>query len=146
MTTIAWDGKTLAGDRRAHVDLTPAGRTRKVYRVVAPNGRVALVGFAGSVAYARAYLHWLAGGDEPDRAGFAAAKWAVMMVDDSKRVYVRVNETNAWDDLGRIRWAIGSGRWLALGAMAHGASAREALKIATKLDYETGDGVDVVRF
>jgi hypothetical protein len=38
--------------------------------------------------------------------------------------------------------ALGSGSDAALGALYHGASAREAVEIASLVDTATGDGVD----
>lgn len=118
----------------------------KVRRLVAPNGRVALIGFAGSMAYGGAYLHWLAGGEAPDMRTFGDSKWAILMVDDRRILHYRCDRSNVWDSLGCSKWAMGTGGDIARGAMAHGATAVEAIRIASNLDIETGWGVDVVRF
>lgn len=146
MTTIAWDGNELAADRKSHIGGVPSGGVTKVHRVIAPNRRVALVGFSGSMAYGNAYLHWLAGGEQPEQQKFAEAKWAILMIDDRRTVYYRCDRCNVWDCLGRMPWAMGSGGDIARGAMAHGASATEAVRVASRLDIETGFGVNVVRF
>lgn len=146
MTTIAWDGHTLAGDRCATYGDTPmVAARRKVLRVIAPNKRVALVGFAGSAAFAIAFLAWLKGGEKP---AFALTNsWTVMMIDDHKGVWVRSSNSDAWELVGRrVNWAIGSGCDYALGAMHVGADAARAVRAAAGLDVSTGFGVDKVTF
>lgn len=146
VTTIAWDGNELVGDRLAHISGTPTGPVRKVFRLRAPNGRLALVGFAGSMVYARTYLHWLQGGDAPNASAFAKAEWAVVMIDDRRTVWYRCDKSDAWDCMGRINFAMGTGADIARGAMGFGANARQALRVSIKLDISSGVGINVVRF
>ena len=144
MTTVAWDGIELAADCMSHFGDTPL-RCRKIFKLRAPNGRIGLFGFCGNLTYARAYRTWLVGGPEP--SGFQAdTQWQVMCIDDTGMVWWRGHTGNAWDAFGRRQWAFGSGADYALGAMAAGMSATTAVRIAAKLDIQTGYGVDVVRF
>lgn len=145
MTCIAWDGEVLAGDRLG-IWAGLRTRCRKVYRVVAPNGRLALVGFSGNMAFVKAYLFWLDGGEKPWFAN-AEFKWTVLMVDDRRNVYMRGDNADYWDHFrGRKTWAVGSGADYALAAMEMGRSAPDAVRIASRLDHGSGGGVDVVRF
>lgn len=145
MTTIAWDGRDLVGDRRLMNGNTPTVSPRpKVHRLIAPNGRVALFGFSGASAVADAWLHWLAGGDEP-RWPADDERWSAMMIDDTGMVWLRFSGVHAWTQHGRKAWAIGSGCDYALGAMTAGSGARRAVQVAALLDVGTGDGIDVVR-
>lgn len=146
MTTIAWDGHTLAGDRRVAYGDTPMVTSfPKVRRVVAPNKRVALIGFSGSAAFASAFLAWLKGGERPSFR--VDNSWTVMLIDDRKGVWVRSSTSDAWELVGRrVNWAIGSGCDYALGAMHVGADAARAVRAAAGLDVNTGFGVDKVCF
>lgn len=142
MTTIAWDGRVLAGDRLSHVGGTPV-RARKVYRVRDPDGRIALVGFAGAMVAIEPILEWMRTGEKPSLKNL---KWTVMLVDDERVVHYMTSETCRWDSIGSVVWAIGSGSDYALGAMYAGKSATDAVRIASRLDIETGRGCDVVTF
>lgn len=68
-----------------------------------------------------------------------------MMVDAQRRVWIAQNNMD-WHRIDVRRWAMGSGADYALGAMACGASAQEAVKVASGLDTGTGMGIDCVRF
>lgn len=118
---------------------------RKVFRVMAPNRRRALVGYCGSGAFIAAHLHWLRGGERPAFT-HARFEWQVLMVDDSFRVWSRCDDADYWDPRTLPRWAVGSGADLAIGAMACGKTAREAVRIACRYDFKSGLGVDVVKF
>lgn len=148
MTIIAWDGKVLAADRMATMGGTPmrdAGG--KIHRLRAPNGRVALIGFTGTSAFRASYLHWMRGGEEPQIKVGEDMKWAIILIQEPRWVWYRSDTANRWDLLGAMSyWAVGSGCDYALGAMEHGATAREAVRVASRLDNQCGMGVDVVRF
>jgi len=147
ITTVAWDGLTLAGDRLISHGSTPMRCVSpKVRRMVAPNGRIALFGFAGAESYKAGYLAWMRGGEEPKHEK-DDGHWSILLVDDTGCVHLRGRSGNFWYVLGRrVNWAIGSGGDYALGAMAAGADAKSAVRLATGLDTSTGMGVDVVRF
>lgn len=142
MTTIAWDGNALAGDRLWLIGSTRVAGSAKVRRLKAPNGRIALFGFAGDSAYMQAYLHWLDGGERP---GSSTGSWQIIIIDDKRCVHYRHDGGQYWDCGGRGRFAIGNGARYALGAMDAGAKARKAVLIASRIDADSGGGVDVVR-
>ena len=147
MTCIAWDGKELVGDRLCTIGGTPLPPMRKVHRLVAPNGKVALVGFSGNTAYCSSYLHWMLGGEEPQLKQGEDQKWAIILIEYPRWVWYRSDTANRWDLLGATsQWAIGSGCDYALGAMLQGATARQAVRIASQLDNQTGLGFNAVRF
>lgn len=140
MTTIAWDGTTLAADRQTTWGGTPT-RTRKLFRAKASDGRVFIGGCSGLHHECEAVRRWLQGGHEPGRLD----EVCTMLIDRHRRVWI-MNERKLWAPVGRHPWAIGSGSDYALGALEHGATAREAVLIATRLDVNTGKGVDWMRF
>lgn len=144
MTCIAWDGRLLAGDRLCRFGQTPTTH-RKVYRVQAPCGRRALVGYSGNMAFIKAHLHWLHGGERPDFT-HGDFNWTVLMVDDRRQLYIRTTCSDYWERLGIKRFAIGSGADFAMGAMECGVNAVEAVRIASRLDIGCGRGVDAVSF
>lgn len=144
MTVIVWDGKVLAADRKSVFGSTPM-RARKVFLVVAPNGRIALVGYSGSAPFVAAHLAWLRGGERPTFT-HPEFKWSVLLIDDARNVWWRGESADYWERQLCRRAVIGSGSDYALGAMAHGADAVAAVRIASKLDIQCGMGVDVVRF
>lgn len=143
MTVIAFDGHVLAGDRKATFGGTP-NASRKVHRVV-KDGTVGLFGFSGSGSFCRAYLHYLRT-DERWTEPRGEYTWTVLCVGADGMVWQRTDNACGWEPVGRRQWAIGSGADYALGAMAAGKTAREAVLIAARLDNSCGLGVDVVRF
>ena len=144
MTVVAFDGQSLAGDRLAAAGGTPLPRTRKVFWLRAPNGKQALVGFSGGSSYTNAYLNWMNGGPAP--VSGPDEKWSILLIEHPRLVWYRSDSANRWDLFGATKWAIGSGADYALGAMAAGKTAADAVRIASRLDVGCGLGVDVVRF
>lgn len=132
VTTIAWDGKTLAADSRITSGGLPSYVT-KAWRL--PDGR--LLGCAGSMASAHAVYRWLAeGGDKPSAPKDFTAMRITNRIDGP---HIEIADEGM--DFYRIhaaKWAIGSGRDFAIAVMALGRSAREAVEIAAQFDIYTG--------
>lgn len=144
MTVIAWDGRELAGDKQsthANMARTPT-RTRKVYRVVGSDGEVRLIGCAGNSDDCQNYVRW-AKGLVLERPTFTSLH--VLCIEERRRVW-SAEEKIIWERVRSKFWAIGTGSDIALGAMASGKSAREAVLIASRFSTGCGFGVDVVRF
>lgn len=139
MTTIAWDGLRLAGDRKRELD-THLTRARKVYRIQNKTG-VYLVGCAGDCDDCVAFLRWMEGRAEKPRP----FRLTALVVDGRGRLW-SVTEKLVYVRVRANLWAIGSGGDYALGAMHAGKSAADAVRIASKLDKASGFGVDVVTF
>lgn len=129
MSVIAWDGQVLAADSQA-TSADARSLAVKLHRL--PDGRIA--GFTGPLDLGMQLVHWL-------RDGARLDAWpATQGTDDWCRLIV-------WDPavgLGHYErypvlipvldpyTAFGSGRDFALGAMAQGASAVEAVEAAIK--------------
>lgn len=135
MTTIAYDGKTLAGDRQSTFAGTPA-RTRKVFRT-----KEYLFGCAGDTGDCQAYVRWALGKEKQP----PLSNVLILVIDRRMRIWCATEKMN-WYQIGATFWAIGSGANYALAAMHAGKSAEEAIRIASNLDTATGLGVDAVRF
>lgn len=109
------------------------------------DGTPGLFGIAGSLDYWPVFRHWLLNDVEPPPTP-RDSNHTIICIQRNGMVWVRSNAHYGWQHMGKIKWAIGSGADYALGAMLHGASAAEAVRISSKLDESTGKGVDVVRF
>jgi hypothetical protein len=137
MTTVAWDGKTLAADKQAEINGIKQ-RVTKIRRL--PNGSI--VGSSGCAVVGRIYIQWLqVGGPRPD----------VLDGDDWCAVLEIKPDGSIWrhEKYGCLLieedfYACGSGSGLALAAMECGKTAAEAVVIASKFDTGTGSEVDTL--
>jgi hypothetical protein len=132
MTTIAWDGKTLAADTRA----TSSGMPYRAVKLFAlPDGSL----FAGSGDYGQvcAVKEWLEHmiTQMPKTDDFAG-----LFVTPTGEAF-RLEETLIRLPIHERFHAIGSGRDFAMAAMHCGRSAREAVEIASLYDVFTGGEV-----
>lgn len=141
MTVIAFDGKTLAADKRC----TVAGQiltTTKIFRV---NGE--LVGISGDAAFCAEALNWIRAGCEP-------SKYPPELRDREKMVNVLLIRKNG--EVWRFEdspfpyqlfgpfYAIGGGSDFALAAMHLGNTAHQAVEVAIALNSGCGNGVDTL--
>jgi hypothetical protein len=139
MTTIAWDGSTLAADRRA----TGEGFAYTITKIRrCADGR--LVGAAGNVSAVVALLDWQADGRAGDPPlSLSSTDWHDMIeVEPDGSVWL-------WGDHGRYRIhdrtaAIGSGACYARAAMACDRDAPAAIAVASLFDPKTGPDVDTL--
>jgi len=136
MTTIATDGKSMAGDGQAssHGTITDRSKT-KVSRLA--NGDI--VGCAGTAEHRALFIQWLEGGDRPRiKEPFEAL---ILSSNGSLRYccekLLEGNETEA-------PTAIGSGMDFAIGAMDAGACPEKAVRIASERDPHTGGKIIVL--
>ena len=129
MTTIATDGKSMAGDGQACVEsmVTTFDRV-KVHRL--PDG--ALLGCAGDSGEIIAFRKWLVEGGKHPRLKELSA--LLLRTDGVLLYYCEFEEPSVMS----IPAAIGSGRAIAIGAMEAGASPERAVEIAAKRDTGTG--------
>ena len=144
MTTVAWDGTSIAADRRI-VGEGIAGTAGKLFRL--KNGCVlAGAGYLDQVLEVAAWIN--AGCKEDKKPKFPedlAEGSSLLLVDPKGRAYFLT-----WPYLRRLQVnekfvAVGSGAHFAMGAMAMGADARRAVVIAARFDPNTGGGVNVLR-
>ena len=134
MSTIAWDGKTLAADRLCCGNFK--SRARKVFRL--RDGR--FFGGAGNFEQVLAVRAWLdEGGDKPTELN----NFSGILVAPNGTAY-RLEERLILDRILERCHSVGSGSPFAITAMALGKTAREAVGIAAGFDPGTGGGVDVL--
>jgi len=139
VTVIAWDGRTLAVDRqRTHGDLRRSFRKLRVF----DGGMMAATGPTSDCLM---MLKWYADGADPEAMpkGQQTEDWSMLVV-VRKRGPILQYDTNPLpvEIRRRTPWAWGSGREIALGALGHGATAIEAVKIANRYRTDCGMGVD----
>ncbi len=141
MTTIAWDGKTLAADRRATDSEGQIKTVSKLRR--AADGR--LLAAAGSVCRCGVLLDWLADPQSGARPAFQdVSEDYVDGIEILLTGVARLHQRFGYVDILDPFTAIGSGSGIALGAMAAGKTAAEAVEIAARFDSGTGNGIDVL--
>lgn len=141
MTCIAWDGKTLAADKRACFGGT-INTVTKIRRI----GQV-LVGGSGETSFIGAMFDWIEKGRLP--ADFPASQrdekdWQPVLVieaDGSVSLYERTPFPVRYEQKFA---AIGSGREYARAAMHLGKTAQEAVEVAIALDSGCGNGIDTL--
>jgi ATP-dependent protease HslVU (ClpYQ) peptidase subunit len=142
MTVIVWDGVTLAADKQAtQSDL--ARRVKKIRRI-----RGNLVGASGQWDLAQEMFDWFAQGAK--RETWPATqrtddKWVgLLVITPSRKILKYESSPIPIDFTANRRYAFGSGRDFAYGAMEMGADARAAVLAASKFDINCGMGVDTL--
>jgi len=141
MTTIAYRDGVLAADTQITCGGTIGGYAQKAFR----KGAV-LYATAGSSGPGEAFRNWLEGGmkgDAPDMAEDKDSDGHGYIFPGGDRVVWRYNKV--WASHSAPFFAYGSGADIALGAMAMGATAEEAVRVAAKFDTGTGGEVTVLR-
>jgi 20S proteasome alpha/beta subunit len=136
VTTIAYRDGVLASDSLVTSDGLVVGSAEKIISF----GPL-LAGAAGTLSFANAFFDWLkagAKGSPPKMGEGESGATGIVVMPDGLIV--------TFDDSGcdRIRaeyHAIGSGRRLAMGAMAAGACAAKAVRAACELDVYSGGKV-----
>ena len=146
MTVIAWDGKTLAADRLAMNGYIRAEAT-KIFKLSVYDS---LVGLSGNYDSCMAVLDWLEGGRKPTAWPAAAQSsegWtrAIEIRRDGTVIYYE-RHPFPLGFLPAAFHAIGAGGECALGAMAMGATAQQAVEVACKFITGCGGGVDTLTF
>ena len=143
MTVLAFDGVTLAADKRASMGST-IYTTTKIFRVMN-----CLVGYAGEQAFGEQVLAWFKNGQRPEefpQSQRDKEDWASLMVvkaSGSVWIYERTPYPIFYQDK---LVAIGRGRDYALAAMHCGKTAAEAVALTCLLDSSCGNGVDTLTF
>jgi len=142
MSVVAWDGKTLAADRQGtHGDFPGEyPKSRKIQQGI-HYGHV--VAWTGDLDRCEALARWYEEGANIEKLPqFQKSEdWCQLIVADSKSVkWYQREGIYFYANTPFMAW--GCGRDLAIGAMAHGASAEEAVKIAINHNIYCGFGVD----
>lgn len=147
MTTVVWDGRSMAGERMYCIGGTPVKGPAPKIRRLTWKGVPAVMGASGVLEYGNALMDWLESGTPAGREPMLPSDdddGANVLLATADMTYLFHNSLTPVA-IGKIPWAAGSGANYALGAMAMGASARKAVEIACGLDVNSGMGIDVLR-
>ncbi|HBG30680.1 MAG TPA: hypothetical protein DDW98_08645 [Gammaproteobacteria bacterium] len=149
MTTIAWDGKTLAADRCSWSGGIRR-EVRKVFKINAKDRGPLLVAFSGTGAYCLRVLEWMKGeGERPNPSDWwdrdTICNACAVAIDSDRRVWLLGNDLH-WQRMYEDKFANGAGHEIAWGALEAGATAVRAIEIAMKRSDFAGLGVDSVEF
>jgi 20S proteasome alpha/beta subunit len=133
VTTIAWDGKTLAVDSRSTSNgVVISDKETKLYINV---GVYQAVAITGSMTEMPAFVDWLRHGEQGDRP---KSEGCALCIAANGKAYTFHTEKIGGPVEEFPPSANGSGWEIALGAMDAGATAVEAVKIACKRDVYSG--------
>lgn len=139
MTVIAWDGVTLAADKRVSFG-TSIATTTKIHRI----GDM-LVGYAGDSAQGRSCLQWVRDGMDkatyPELQKSSPGSLLVILPCGAIRFYGNTPDPLEIEDK---TFSVGSGSEYAEAALYLGKTAREAVEVAIALDSACGNGIDVL--
>lgn len=133
MTTIAWDGKTLAADSMS----TYEDGTKMHVVKIAKSEDGFIVAVAGNFNVGLIWMRWVLAGMNPDDQPEEGKGANVIIIDPKGKAHVFENAPIR-QELTVKKWALGSGYHLALGAMEMGADAVTAVRVAAKWDSQTG--------
>lgn len=141
MTCIAWDGSTLAADRR----VTYGGTIAEITKIFKIDGL--LVGGAGEFPFVLAMIEWVRGGriteqfPESQRHKDDWQPLIVIELNGALSLYERTPFPVRYESKCM---AIGSGRKYAKAALHLGKTASEAVEVACALDIGCGNGIDTL--
>jgi hypothetical protein len=142
MTTIAWDGATLAVDRKACLGDTFFEES-KLVKIATPEKFIGWIACAGRAEHGYSVARWIAGGKRPeDRPTIEEGEWEAIILTNG-RAYCLENGLIPMPAPRRI--ALGGGKQAAMAVMLMGKSAVEAVGIASLVHVYTGLGVDSVK-
>lgn len=141
MTTVAWDGITLAADR-----LYTVGSAAFISTKVKKHGDL-LLAFSGDVDQGEEMLDWIISGakkaDFPEKQRDHERFTRVLAITRDKNI-LAYECTPFPIRMPPQKYAMGSGRDFALAAMYLGQTAIQAVQLASLFDPGTGGGVDTL--
>lgn len=133
MTTIAWDGKTLAVDgRMSEGDTISNESIKKLFLNI---GQYKAVAISGKYGQMLEFVEWL---KNEDSDSFPEAEGRAICIDRKGKLYEYQPKQCKIRFEPKTPYSDGSGWLIALGAMDAGATAVEAVKIAIRRDVYTG--------
>jgi len=139
MTSIAYDGKTLAADSRIAAGSTVFGTGAKIFKLKDGSH----VAFCGRASLWPEVVAWLNGGDKPVITDREEDGVSALVVDKKGKAYEIDSDLRPFPAC--VPWAGGSGQPFALAALVLGYTAEEAVELACKLDTASGLPIQSVR-
>lgn len=143
MTTIAWDGRSVAADGKA---VTGNGNVVTLDVVKLAHYSDCVYAVSGAHFLFEELIEWHRCGARRDAVPSADSEhpW-YFLVFQGRWVNMTDNTMHGrWDKTARAPWAWGSGADLAIGAMLAGKTARQAVEIASQVDNCTGGTISEI--
>jgi 20S proteasome alpha/beta subunit len=143
VTVLVWDGVTLAADKRA----VSSGLFFTVTKIRKIND--CLVGISDTYSCGLLMMKWFEGGAEMEKYPKPQEdkdRWSAMVVITPERKIIKYEQDPIGFEIEEKKFAFGSGRDYALGAMEMGADAVRAVEIASKFESGCGNGIDTLTF
>ena len=140
MTTIAFDGRIMAADSQMS-GVSQNLKILKIFPFATPNMR-GIVGGCGEAAYLPEQFAWIMQDGGPNNR--VPRELELLVITQQKRrrkPLAHMVEVSGHYVPVPLQYAIGSGGPYAQGAMAQGANAIEAVKVASGLDIGTGNSI-----
>ena len=141
MTVIVWDGESLATDRQANDGSMKWEAEKAWYITNKATGKICIVTGVGTLGYIIQLRDWFANGMET--ALDITPNMAELIVVDDEGLCVFSGEKTYSPVRLKAPMAFGHGREYAMGAMAMGANASDAVTIANEYSLHCGKGVAV---
>lgn len=141
MTVIAWDGKTLAADKRSVL----SGKPTTVTKLTSSNGW--LLAISGDLVKGLELVEWFRAGRDPkELPAFQRSNddYVPMLAISPSAEVFHFEDSPVPFRVEDLVYAMGSGRDYALAAMHLGCDARRAVGVACALDTRCGNGIDVL--
>jgi len=150
MTTIAYRDGVIAADTQETWDDGSFTPCKKIYRISSSDAEIDghIVALAGGSYSAEVFLEWYENGDwndPPDLVNLDADEDFEALVVKNDGTLWTCNRLFAFIPIKVDYFAMGSGGKAALGAMAVGATADEAVRAAMKHDCYTGGKVQTLK-
>lgn len=143
MTTVCWDGQTLAADRRTVNHGSKHGTVTKIHSI-----RGSLCAITGAFDIGLELLDWYRNGAVPEdypQLQVDTNECSLWVITPDRRItaYSRSPVPMVFE---QQHMAAGSGRDFALAAMFLGQSAEDAVRVACAFDVDSGNGIDTLSF
>lgn len=147
MTVLAWDGKTLAADKQA-TENGVLHQITKIKRITKGKNKGWLIGNAGSAASGQLLMDWFETGADPKHFPYEYQKtdglFATLLAISPQGIVHRYEHLPIPIVFEDEFYAMGSGKDMAMGAMAMGADAVTAVQVVCTYETECGVGIDVI--
>lgn len=139
MSVVAWDGNVLATDRMANDGSLKWESSKAWYVVSKQTGKICIVSGVGMLAHILEMRDWFRDSGNPEDLNIPKQTAELIVVDDEGLAVYSYNGTSV-----RLSapMAFGEGREYALGAMAVGADATQAVHVANEYSLHCGKGVE----
>lgn len=147
MTTIAWDGSTLAADRQCEIDYT-RHRVSKI-RACKRKGQTHLMFSSGYMGHTMALFDWYENVGDDIYKGWPEFQkdkddWQPLYIITPSKKILRFGKTPHPYKIDSKFIAIGSGSHFATAFMHVGYSAEEAVKMTAEFDPSTNAEIDTL--